>query len=347
MQINKVLQALNPKIIVKSPDSILVVKDGEVLQAEITELTERGTLILKTPRGDFEATSTVELKKGGLVRLRAQVSSKRLILRVIDYCSPEELFLQKKLTQILRSLTPQEGVVKKLVSQASEEPLRALIPELRDLSSIINQIESLVENPKTLKEALRHSGIFLESNLKQSVSEKNLKDLINKDLKAKLLRITRHIDSLAQEKGLSPELSSLKENTEKLLHTIQYYQFKNIMDDTLQLFVPFVWKDLRRGSIEFRKTKGSPKKLLYHCIINLELNYHGKLMVVVTQEKSGIHIGMFTEKADFAELLSTNSKMLKERLLKAGLNLRNLIIEKQKDMEFVEDTFSQGLNIRA
>jgi hypothetical protein len=347
MQINKVLQVIKPKIIVKSPDNILVVKDGEVLQAEITEQTERGTLILKTPRGDFEATSTVELKKGGLVKLRAQVTSKSLTLRVIDYCSPEELFLQKKLTQLLRSLTPHEGVIKDLVSQASEEPLRTLIPELKDLSSIINQIESLVENPKALKVALRHSGIFFESNLRHSVSEKNLKDLINNDLKAKLLRITRHIDTLAPKKGLSPELNSLKENTEKLLHTIQYYQFKNIMDNTLQLFVPFVWKDLRRGSIEFRKTKGSPKKILYHCIINLELKHHGKLMVVVTQEKGGIHISMFTEKTDFAELLSTNSKVLKERLRKAGLRLRNLIIEKQKEMELIEETITRGLNIRA
>ncbi|NOX20376.1 MAG: flagellar hook-length control protein FliK [Nitrospirae bacterium] len=347
MQIDKILQALKPQLIARPLEATLVIKNGEVLQAEITGRTEKGTLILTTPKGRFEATSTVELKEGGLVRLKAEVSAKQLTLRVIDYKPPEELLLEKKITRLLKWLRPQEAVLKDLLSQASEKPLKDLIPELKGLSSIIKQIESFVENPKTLKEALKHSGIFFESTLKHSISEKSLKELINHDLKAKLLRIKRQIDSLAHEKGISQELRVLKENTEKLLHTIEYYQFKNIMDDTLQLFIPFVWKDLLEGSIEFRKAKGSPKKVLYHCIIKLNLSRHGKLMVVVTQEKGGIHIGMFTEKADFADLLSSNSKVLKERLRRAGLSLRNLIIEKQNEIELIEETITRGLNIRA
>ncbi len=320
-----------------------LVKNGEVLDAEIIEASENGTLTLATKKGKLQATTTTTtLKKGALVRLRAEVSRGRLTLRVIDYTSLDELLLEKKIRSLLQSLKPEGASLTQLVSVSKEGSVKALLPESIKLESIIKSIETLIENPEDIKETIRQSGILLESHLKH-----NLKDLIDQDLKANLLKIKSHLEDMAKEKALPEALKSLKESTERLLQTIEYFQFKSKLNDALQLFLPYVWRELEDGSLEFRRQRGSPKKLLYHCIIKLNLINHGKLLVIVTQEAEGIHISMFSEKTKLGELLQKQSGLLKKRLIESGIRLKNLTIEQQKRLELVERSLEKGLTIRA
>ncbi|RMG69210.1 MAG: hypothetical protein D6710_09220, partial [Nitrospirae bacterium] len=55
-----------------------LVKNGEVLDAEIVESSENGTLTLATQKGKLQATTTTTLKAGSMVRLRAEVSRGQL-----------------------------------------------------------------------------------------------------------------------------------------------------------------------------------------------------------------------------------------------------------------------------
>ncbi|RMG69039.1 MAG: flagellar hook-length control protein FliK, partial [Nitrospirae bacterium] len=295
-----------------------------------------------TQKGKLQATTTTTLKAGSMVRLRAEVSRGQLTLRVIEYRSLEELLLEKKIKSLLQSLKPEGGSLKQLVSVSKEGSVKALLPESIKLESIIKSIETLIENPEDIKETIRQSGILLESHLKH-----NIKDLIDQDLKANLLKIKSHLEDMAKEKALPEALKSLKESTERLLQTIEYFQFKSKMNDALQLFLPYVWRELEDGSLEFRRQRGSPKKLLYHCIIKLNLINHGKLLVIVTQEAEGIHISMFSEKTKLGELLQKQSGLLKKRLVESGIRLKNLTIEQQKRLELVERSLEKGLTIRA
>ncbi len=346
MKTERIPQGADLWISVKSDKVIGLIKNGDVLKAEIIKKTDDGSFLISTKKGLFRAASKLELKQGGHLRVRAELSESQLTFRVLDYKPPEELILEKRIAALLRSLNPQNTALKELFIQTSDKKLKALLPELGKIEAILKHIETLNEGTTTLKESIRNSGLFLENTLKNSLTSNRLERLINHDLKAVLLKLKAHIDSISKEKGLNRELLNLRDTVDKLIQTIEYYQFKSKVDQSIQLFIPFLWKDLKDGSLEFRKTKGTPKNPLYHCIIKLTLVSYGKLLVVVTEETGSIHIGMFAERDSLVKLLKKHSSVLKERLHDRGVKLKNLTIESQMKLDSIERSITRGLNLR-
>ncbi len=179
--------------------------------------------------------------------------------------------------------------------------------------------------------------------LKREVSQ-----AVRGDLKGMLLRAKEALNDpgvTARLKGNDVRADELVRVIEKLLGKIEYHQLQSRLNETLQTFLPFLWRELKDGELVFRRASRDRCQGEFHCFINLDLEGTGRVSASLLMQSGRFHVRFTAENRAFLDFLKRGSGMLKEQLESAGLGLAGLTIRHEERMDF-EPPSSEGLDIR-
>jgi len=143
--------------------------------------------------------------------------------------------------------------------------------------------------------------------------------------------------------GIVPQ--QLAQTIEKLIGNIEFLQMQSKLGESLQLFLPLIWKDLKEEWITFKKTGRGLADPAYTCTVNLDLERIGKLRSHVHLHSGIIHVRMFSNNPAFVNTLQDHAELLGNQLEIVGLKLGGMNITYKRDLDFSRDV-SDGLDIR-
>jgi len=213
-----------------------------------------------------------------------------------------------------------------------------LLPTENQLKTFLTDISQLKDSP--LKQKFENSGIFLESKLKNS--QENLKEIINNDLKATLLKAHEEII-----KSNSPNQNEILKQVDKLSLQIDYHQLLSHLSDGSSLYLPFDWDDLQEGNIALKKSKDDK----FYCDINLKLKEYGEVnLKLALYEKNQINIHIYSTNKEFQELVKENLPSLRSALIDSQITPREIRIfqakEKLSPYQNSHDDFKLGFEVK-
>jgi hypothetical protein len=337
----------------------LALRVGEIVQAEVLTVTETAVAI-RMKDSIIEARTTLPLKEGDTILLKVEGWDNELRLRLLpkdggDIASLKNTILSAIAT--LKGAKPAAEDLKQLAALIKNLPpsLTNSLPELQSLEKLLPSLAGITG--RLLKDAVQDSGVFFETKLRLQVlngteGNRSLSDqgqLAKNDLKAALMILR---DSLARPEVTASLLRSgedpalLASAVENLLRNIEVLQLQSRLNDTLQVFVPFVWQDLREGELTFRESNQERDgEHAYSCTLNLDLEGTGKLRAWALMQSGGIHVNIAAENEQFANLLQENTGLLRMQFETAGLLLGSLTVQHSGTVSF-SSAHANGLNIR-
>ncbi len=339
--------------------NVIALQTGETVQAEVLTVTETAVAI-RMKNSVIEARTNLPLKEGEVLSLLVEQTGQDIQLRVLqgNDGSPGS-FKSAILAALdtLKGLEPASNdieILTSFIANASEEIMQTL-PGLNILEKLMPSVEVLSGN--VLKSAVEGSGVFFETKLRLLLSEPEqdsptvngkIQDLVNNDMKAALLSLQealgdkdlvgRLLQSGVQTDRLTAAVDNLLKNTEML-------QLQSKLSDTLQVFVPFAWQNLKNGELIFRESgREGPGEESYLCTINLDLENIGRISAGVLLQAGKVYVDMIAEDGKFSEILQDNSEQLARQFEALGITLGGFTMrhESQIDPRLSE---AGGLNI--
>jgi len=331
--------------------SILNLREGELVRAVVVAVSPSNRVSVRLKNRLLEAKSTLPLQEGEELLLQVELQEQGIRLRVVEggYSQPE------RIRELISSwgaerLRPDEfSAWKGLIEGLPElDPL----PELSTLKGFFPQMDLMA--PGALKQLLESIGIFFEAKLRNAIianilNREEIERLIRNDLKGHLLRIRqglRHPEitrQLFKGKILPQELSR---HIDRLIRHIEYYQLLSRLEESLHLFLPISWPHLKDAELVI---KGTPRKPLerkgYLCIIRLELERIGRLLIHLFMYADRIHIKLLTDNERFKDLLQRSLRQLEERLT-SQVKIGHLTVEIEKEPQ-LRAVWLEGLDITA
>lgn len=203
---------------------------------------------------------------------------------------------------------------------------------IEKIKALIKGIEELQGD--TLKTALENTGLIFEARLKRIIQDnkrEGLDILLDKDLKANLLRLSRD--------GI------LKTEVFSLIREIEAFQTFSKVTDSFYAFLPLIWKELRDADIMFKKRKDKGGSKEFFCRLNLDLKKQGRLNVTVTLHNKDFFVSFFVEDPGFHRVIEENKELLQGLFVNKGLNLKaiNVVAYAKSSMPDI----TEGINIKA
>ncbi len=120
-----------------------------------------------------------------------------------------------------------------------------------------------------------------------------------------------------------------------LLRNIEAFQFQSRMHETLQLFLPLFWHELKDGEVIFRDSgRDQPGEPSYSCTVNLELERAGRLCGRLLFQGGGIHATIVTDNPKFHVLMQRHEGDLRRQFEVAGLALESLFFDLDRPSEY-------------
>jgi hypothetical protein len=360
MQLPSISQPLPDANLTVSPKTSLVLQIGDVVQAEVLTVTD--TAVAIRMKGNLlEARTNVPLREGETITLMVEGNGDEIRLRLLRGGEGNGGSIQNALLSALntlKGLRPVAEDVKLLNALMNTMPgaLKEMLPGLSVLEKLMASLDGL--SGGVLKNAIRDSGVYLETKLRLLVMAEGRDDpavgrkltaLIDGDMKAALL-------SLKQSLGNSDVVGRLFQNNVKadtlmsavdnLLKNMELLQLQSRLSDTLQVFVPFLWQDLRDGELIFRESgREGAEQEAYSCTVNLDLERAGRMSARVLLQSGQIHADVSAESDRFFRLLQEGASLLREHFESAGIKLGTLMIRHQPGIDF-KMSEAGGLNIR-
>ncbi|MFA5073225.1 MAG: flagellar hook-length control protein FliK [Nitrospirota bacterium] len=326
---------------------------GELVRAVVKENTAADTLMLQIGNGVVEAKTNLALNPGDVLLLRVDSLGAEIRLRLMTGSEEQDMLVTRTLMSALaelKNLGPAARELDKLLlffNQASPE-LKRSCPELGILEKLMLQAETITGG--ALKNAVRDSGILLETKLRVIVEqgiEANVAASLNTDLKGILLKLKHALDdpSLAvrvQETGMGPR--DLGQILDRLIGHIEFQQVQSKLNDSLQLFLPFVGDDCNEAWLSFSRKGDDASNMTYSCTLNLELGRNGRVSSLINVQSGSLYIKMLCEDPAFAALLNDHAELLSQRFSVAGLRMGGFAIQVQPRRDFESNLFP-GLDI--
>jgi len=332
----------------------LALRVGEVLEAEVLNVTETSVAI-RMKNTILEAQSNIPLRQGETIMVRVEGTGNEVRLRLApggegDLASIKDTILSA--LNNLKGLKPAAEDLKAL--QAFIKAMPDALPEMKTIGRLLPSLEGLSGN--SLRNAIQGSGVLFETKLRLLVQGQEGAQLAalfegtaNADLKAALLSLKESLgksDVVNRLLQSGVNVDALASSADNLLKNIEFLQLQSTLNDTLQVFVPFVWQDLKDGEVIFRESgrerEGEPS---YSCAIYLDLERAGRISARVLFQAGSIHANVLAENKRLYGLLRDNAGILKEQFATAGLKLGGLSIQHEKTIDF-RTSRPGGLNIR-
>jgi len=360
MQSPLITQANQEPDILVSPKNVIALQTGEIVQAEVLTVTDTSVAV-RMKNTILEARTELSLKQGEVISLLVEEAGQDIRLRLLQADSAEAGSVQNTIfsaLNALKNLKPVANDIKTLTLFFANVPkqLKESMPELMVLAKFMTALDVLSESD--LKSAVQDSGLFFEARLHDVVTgpgqdglttENKVQTVVSHDLKGALLILEesltkRDVMDRLQQAGFNVrELAGAVGN---LIKNTDFYQLQSKLTETLQVFVPFFWQDLKDGEIVFRESEKGPRdEQAFSCTINLDLEGIGKMSARVLLQEGQIYVNILAENEQFVSLLQVKRDVLKTQLDVAGIRLGGLTIHWEPEID-IKQAQAGGLNIR-
>jgi flagellar hook-length control protein FliK len=234
----------------------------------------------------------------------------------------------------LKNLSSANTTLKELIEilKQNKNPL----PLQNSLDKFLTNIQEI--NPKELQTKMQNSGVFLESNIKNT---QNQKELFSSDIKAVLLKAHEEFSHSTQTNK-----QEILKHIDKLLLQIDYNQLVSHLSNASSLYIPYEWNALQDGSITLKKAQDDK----FFCDIHLDLKNYGELdLRLALFHNNQLSININTKNEALKSLLQQNLPLLKKQLLHVNItpkeirfiNEKENIYEKQTD-----DNLAMGFEVK-
>jgi hypothetical protein len=360
MQQSPITQVGHLFTLVMGAKDALPLRAGEVVSATVLRVNPDNTAAVRVKDTVLAVQTEIPLEPGTTVSLRVERQENTIYLRLAGNSAEGADSVKNALLPLMNSFgkigSGTESMAR-LVELLNALPasLKENLPEIAIINRFLVQVEQL--SGATLKDAVQNGGVYFESKLRilalgieadGTSADIEARNIITNDLKASLLRL--------KETFLSPTVLENARNTVRpdemidalntVLRNIEYYQVQSKMTDSLQFFLPLVWKQLKDGEIILRESdRGKPGERCHSCTITLDLERAGKMRVDLLSQGGYVHINVSAENKAFSQVVQDASELLGQQFSKAGLRLGNLHVHHQDRIEFSGSSAS-GLSIR-
>jgi len=161
------------------------------------------------------------------------------------------------------------------------------------------------------------SNMNIQELLKNNIS--NLKN-ISGDLKTIMLQIKEIIEQPINSETVSKEL---KNNVEKVLSQIDYYQLSSYSSNSNHSYLSFLQDDIEDMDIKFNNKDNEE----FSCLIHLSLKEKGDLKILLLlDQKSGLNINIGVEQKEFKMMIQDALQKLRVQINSLGLSILSLNI---------------------
>jgi hypothetical protein len=356
----------------------LTLKIGDIVKAEVLDITSGNTVSIRLKNTVLKATTDVPLQKNETLMLRVEGRGNEIRLRLVGGGSESTETLRGSILSALNNLKGTKleagelGSLSRLIDTLPAS-VREMLPQLASLKKFFPRIEMLASGIS--KDVIESSGIFFETKLRlltlrlvtddmlqqelqqktmlnagaEPDAEKGLARIIKDDLKGTLLSIkgalsdTGVIEHLSRN-NIKPD--NLNTAIDKLIKNIEYFQLQSRLNDSLQVFIPLIWKDLRDGELIFRESyRGKPEERAYSCIVNLDLEGTGRIMAHILMQSGRFHVRFITENRVFVEVLKEGLPVLEKQFKASGLKVGSISAKHEEKADF-SSAISEGLDIK-
>jgi len=360
MQIPPIPQPVQDSNLTISSRSTVPLHVGEIVQAEVLTVTDTAAAI-RMKSSILEARTNVPLREGETITLIVEGRGDEIRLRLLRGGEGDALSIKNSILAALttlKGLRPAAEDVRLLINLANSMPpgVKELLPGLSVLEKLMMSLEGLTGG--ALKTAVQNSGAYFETKLRLLVqgegqdgfgTDQKLQAMADNDLKAALLSL-RHglensdvVNRLLQNNVRTDTLTAAVDN---LLKNLELLQLQSKLSDTLQVFVPFIWQELKNGELIFRESQHEQSgEEAYSCTLNLNLERAGRMSARLLLQTGQVHVDVSAENGRFFGLLQEGAALLREQFETAGIKLGTLTIRQQPEIDF-KMSEAGGLNIR-
>jgi flagellar hook-length control protein FliK len=339
----------------------LPLRAGEIVTADVLSVGSDNAATIRLKNTVLEVQTDVALKKGDTLTLRVEKQENTVYLRLAGNAFEQPDSVKSALVSALsgfEKLKPAAEGMARLVNLLSRlpEPLKENLPEVDIISRFLLQIEHLSAN--AMKDMVQNGGVFFETKLRVLAlgleAEGGAVDIeagriIAGDLKASLLRLKDTFLAPAVLEQVRSRISpdELLGALNTVLRNIEFYQLQSKLSDSLQFFLPLVWRQLKDGEIIVRQyDHGKPGERSYACTVNLDLERAGKVRVNLAYQAGYVHVTCAAENSAFSRLFQDGSDLLAGQFSASGLRLGHLAVHHEPQIDFRRNHAPEGLSIR-
>lgn len=348
-------------LVVSGSDAVSL-RPGEIVTAEVLGLEGDHSVSIRLNDTVLSVRTDVPVQKGDVLSLRVEKQENFDYLRLAgseaESADAARSDVPPAQGQPGNFMAGAETLVRLLdLLQGVPEELRGNMPEIAVMERFLLPLEQL--SGKTLKDAVENGGVFFETKLRILAhgleidgpsADLEAKHIIANDLKAALLRLK---DTLLRPGFLDlvansgVDAKAVLDTLNGALKHIEFYQLQSKLTDSLQFYLPLVWKELKDGELILRESdRGQQNERSYSCSIHLDLEGAGRVRVNLLLQAGSVHVSCAAENNGLYGLLRNSSGMLEAQFKASGLRLGSLTIRHEDNVDF--DTHrAAGLSIRA
>jgi hypothetical protein len=340
----------------------LPLRAGELVSVEVLSAGPNNAATVRLKNIVVDVQTDVPLQKGETLTLRVERQENAIYLRLGGDVPGKQAESVKG--TLLSTLTTFEGLnpgseaLVRLTDLLSKLPesLKQNLPEIEIIRGFLLQIDDL--SGKTVKDMVQNGGIFLETKLRilalgldsdGADTAIEAGRIISKDLKASLLRLkdTLLVPAVLEHLRTSVSPDDLLGALNAVLRNIEFYQLQSKLTDSLQFFLPLVWKQLKDGEIIVQEyDQGKPGERSYSCTINLVLRQVGKISVLVVYQAGAVHVTCTVEDECFSKLFQEDADVLDTQFRSSGLRLGRCSVYHEPRLEFKRNSSEEGFSIK-
>ena len=322
---------------------------GEIVTAEVLQTGPDNFTTIKVKNSVIDVMTDIPLQKGDSLSLRIERQENTIYLRLAGNATESANAVKgSALTAFngIEKLGSGTDAMARVVSLMKMMPqhIQDNLPEIDIVNRFLLQINQLTG--KTLQDAFINGGVFFETKLRilalgmeaeGAPSEIEAGRIIASDLKASLLRLK---DTFASPVILQCLKDTIRPDEfidalNNVLRNIEIHQLQSKLTDTLQFFLPLVWKQLNDGEIILRESdQGQQGGRSYSCTINLDLERAGKIRVNLLFQGGYVHVNCAMENGEFSRVLRDGADVLEQQFLVSGLRLGNLAVLHLPEIRF-------------
>ena len=356
----------NETVIRASSSTAITLKAGDIVTGEVLSSSEQ-TATVRLNNAVITVKTAVPLQPGTVLSFLVESVDNEIRLKLFGTPMESPVALNNALMEALGTM---KGSLIKLQELATLQHLLSQLPE--DIKRQLPNMGALYRfspdpaslKGETLKQGIESSGIFYESRLRaltlrlvnmeeqgmdiRSEAMSGMDQIIRDDLKGVLLSIKTLLQKpdMAMQPGLG-RANGIISLVDRMIQQIQYQQLQSKISGVLQSFVPFVWKELKEGEFVFRDCYSSENgEREYSCIVNLDLEKVGKLVVHITMRPDLFHLRFITENKLFQGFLQESTPLLEKQFQSADLKLGSVTMKHENKILF-RNVAPEGFHIMA
>ena len=197
-----------------------------------------------------------------------------------------------------------------------------------------NTVKELIQQTTKVIDRIQNSNI-------QELLKNNLGILknISGDLKNIMLQVKETLELQNNSETISKEL---KNNVDKLLSQIDFYQLSSYSSNSNHSYISFLQDDLDDVDIKFNNVNNDE----FSCLIHLSLKEKGNLKILLQlDKKNSLIINIGVEQKEFKEMIQNSLQKLRKQINSLGLLIINLnIFDLDKDIEKSNELKAYGDN---